>query len=266
MCGSVPTLGNARTSGPLGRTMPLDATLGVDGLPQSGTGQTALLTGENAADLQGRHFGPWVPVALRPLVEGRSVLQRALDAGRSAAFANAYPGGWPGSGRRSRFIAGPPLAAKAAGLLDRHEQALGEGRAVSSEIVNDGWRAHLGHDWLPDISPQQAGANLAAISGDTDLTLFAHYTTDDAEHSQSMDDAVVALERVDVFLEGLLEEMASDTLLLVTSDHGNIEDVRSGHTRNPALGIASGPGAEHAQEMSDLRHVTPFILRALGID
>ena len=95
MGGSVPTLGNARTSGPLGRTMPLDATLGVDGLPQSGTGQTALLTGENAADLQGRHFGPWVPVALRPLVEGRSVLQRALDAGRSAAFANAYPGGWP---------------------------------------------------------------------------------------------------------------------------------------------------------------------------
>jgi len=266
MGGSLPTLGNARTSGPRGRVIPLDATLDMDGLPQSGTGQTALLTGEDAADLLGRHFGPWVPVALRPLVERRSVLRRALDAGRSAAFANAYPRSWPGSGRRSRFIAAPPLAAKAAGLLDRHEEALGEGRAVSSEIVNDGWRTHLGHDWLPEISPQEAGATLAAISGDHDLTLYAHYATDDAGHSQSMDDAVAALQRVDAFLEGLLEQMASDTLLLVTSDHGNIEDVRAGHTRNPALGIASGPGEEHAQEMSDLRHVTPFVLRALGIE
>lgn len=266
MGGRLPTLGDSRTSGPLGLAIPLEATLGVDGLPQSGTGQTALLTGEDAAELHGRHFGPWVPVALRPLVEQRSVLRRALDAGRSAAFANAYPRDWPGSSRRSRFIAAPPLAAKAAGLLDRHEEALGEGRAVSSEIVNDGWRTQLGHDWLPQISPQEAGANLAAISGDVDLTLYAHYATDDAGHSQSMEDAVAALERVDAFLEGLLEHMASDTLLLITSDHGNIEDVNSGHTRNPALGIASGPGAERAQEMSDLRHVTPFILRALGID
>ena len=266
MGGSLPTLETPRTSGPLGLAIPLDATLGIEGLPQSGTGQTALLTGENAADLHGRHFGPWVRVALRPLVEQRSVLQRALDAGRSAAFANAYPRGWPGSGRRGRFTAAAPLAAKAAGLLDRHEEALGEGRAVSSEIVNDGWRTHLGHDWLPEISPQEAGANLAAISSNNDLTLYAHYATDAAGHSQSMDAAVSALQRVDGLFEGLLQEMATDTLLLVTSDHGNIEDVRTGHTRNPALGIASGPGAEHAEELSDLRQVTPFILACLGVD
>ena len=247
-------------------TVPVNATLGVDGLPQSGTGQTALLTGENAADLHGRHFGPWVPVALRPLVEQRSVLQRALDGRRSAAFANAYPRAWPGSGRRSRFIAAPPLAAKAAGLMDRHEEALGAGRAVSSEIVNDGWRSHLGHDWLPRISPQEAGANLAAISSEVDLTLYAHYATDDAGHSQSMDSAVSALQRVDAFFEGQRQEMAPDTLLLVTSDHGNIEDVRTGHTRNPALGLASGPGAEGAQTLSDLRQVTPFVLACLRVD
>ena len=266
LMGGVPTLEAPRTSGPLGLAIPLDATLDTDGTPQSGTGQTALLTGENAADLHGRHFGPWVPVALRPLVEQRSVLQRALDGGRSAVFANAYPRAWPGSGRRSRFIAAPPLAAKAAGLMDRHEEALGEGRAVSSEIVNDGWRSHLGHDWLPTISPQEAGANLAAISSGADLTLYAHYTTDDAGHSESMDAAIAALQRVDGFLEGLLQEMTPDTLLLVASDHGNIEDVRTGHTRNPALGVASGPGAEGAEKLSDLRQVTPFVLDCLGVD
>jgi 2,3-bisphosphoglycerate-independent phosphoglycerate mutase len=266
MGGNTPTLSAPRGIGPGGVTMPLDAPLDVEGLPQSGTGQTALLTGEGAAELHGRHFGPWVPVALRPLVEERSVLRRALEAGRSAAFANAYPRAWPGSGRRSRFIAAPPLAAKAAGLLDRHEKSLGEGRAISSEIVNDGWRTHLGHHWLPEITPQQAGANLAAISSQNDLTLYAHYSTDGAGHEQSIARAVSALQLVDAFFEGVLSELSPGTLLLVTSDHGNIEDVRAGHTRNPALGIAAGPGAEHAAGLSDLREVTPFILGMLGVD
>ncbi len=35
--------------------VPLDATLGVPGLPQSGTGQTALFAGENGAVILGHH-------------------------------------------------------------------------------------------------------------------------------------------------------------------------------------------------------------------
>ena len=38
-----------------------DATLGVAGLPQSGTGTTALLTGHNAPALVGQHPGPYPP-------------------------------------------------------------------------------------------------------------------------------------------------------------------------------------------------------------
>src|SRR5919108_3810781 len=55
----------------------LDATLGVAGTPQSGTGQATLLTGVNAAQRCGRHFGPWVPAQLRPLVRNENVLVRA---------------------------------------------------------------------------------------------------------------------------------------------------------------------------------------------
>ncbi|MGH7476402.1 MAG: hypothetical protein ACRELD_08935, partial [Longimicrobiales bacterium] len=69
----------------------LDAQLGVAGLPQSGTGQSALLTGENTARRFGRHAGPWVPTALRSLVRERSVLARARAQGAAVAFANAYP-------------------------------------------------------------------------------------------------------------------------------------------------------------------------------
>jgi hypothetical protein len=261
--GTIPTRSEPRTEGAGGRAFPLDARLDVEGVPQSGTGQAALLTGESAAEIHGRHFGPWTPVSLRPLVEQRSLLRRAADAGHRVAFANAYPRGWPGP-RGGRRIAGPPLAARGAGVLDRHEEALADGHAVASDIVNDGWREHLGHRDVPAITAPQAGANLARICREARLTLFAHYATDTAGHAREMPAAFEALSRVDAFLVGLLAELPADTLLLIASDHGNLEDVRVGHTRNAALGAARGPGAELASDLSDIRQVTPFVLDLLA--
>lgn len=261
--GTLPTLDTPHVAGTAGRAFPLDATLGVGGMPQSGTGQAALLTGESTAELYGRHFGPWTPVRLRPLVEERSMLRRAADAGRSVAFANAYPRGWPGP-KGGRRIAGPPLAARGAGVLDRHEEALGAGEAVSSEIVNEGWRRHLGHDWLPEVTAAQAGQNLGRISNGAQLTLYAHYNTDTVGHRGDLDDAAKALGRVDTFLRGVLDTLSADTLLLIGSDHGNIEDATMGHTLNPALGFATGPGSERAASLTDVRDVAPLVLDLLG--
>ncbi len=263
--GSLPTLDHPAPGTDRSAYLPLDATLGVDGTPQSGTGQAALLTGVDAVHRFGRHFGPWTPVALRPLVEKASLLRRARDAGRAVAFANAYPRGWPGP-KGSRAIAGPPLAARGAGVLDRHEEALAEGRAVASGIVNDGWRRHLGHDALPRVTAAEAGRNLAGIAGDHDLTLYAHYATDTAGHRGGMEGAVAALERLDAFLGGVLEALPGDCTLILASDHGNIEDVRAQHTRNPALGLVVGPGAGDAGErMRDLTDVAPAVLELLGV-
>jgi len=263
MGGRPPTLDEPAVEGPDGRSFPLAATLDVEGTPQSGTGQAALLTGANAAEMFGRHFGPWTPVALRPLVEERNVLRTARDRGLEVTFANAYPKGWPGP-RGGRRIAAPPLAARGAGVLDRHEEALAAGDAVSSEIVNDGWRDRLGHAEVPPITAQAAGANLARISASADLTLYAHYATDTAGHTNRSDAAVAALRRVDAFFDGLRSELAGDTLLLVASDHGNLEDIREDHTRNPVLGIAAGPGASAAAQLGDIRDLAAFILETLG--
>jgi 2,3-bisphosphoglycerate-independent phosphoglycerate mutase len=263
MGGRVPTLDDPSASGPMGSSFPLDATLDMDGTPQSGTGQTALLTGESAAEIFGGHFGPWAPVALRPLVEERNVLRTARDRGLRVAFANAYPRGWPGP-RGERRVAAVPLAARGAGVLDRHEEALAEGRAVASELVNDGWREHLGHTGLPHVTPEQAGANLARVSREGDLTLFAHYATDSAGHRQELEAGIAALVKVDAFLRGVLGDLDVETLLIVASDHGNIEDSSAGHTRNPALGIAAGPAADRAERLSDIRQVPSLILEVLG--
>lgn len=263
--GIPPTRARPRARSAHGAAFPLDATLGVEGTPQSGTGQAALLTGRNAARLFGRHFGPWTPVRLRPLVEEQNLLRVAREAGRTVTFANAYPRDWP-ERVGSRRVAGPPLAARGAGVLDRHEEALGRRHAVSSEIVNDGWKRHLGHTWLPDVTEEEAGRNLAAIAAEADLTLYAHYATDSAGHRGGMKACIAALERVDRFLSGVLPGLPQDVTLVVASDHGNIEDVASQHTRNPALGLAWGPGAhELSQRMESILDVAPALLGHLGV-
>lgn len=277
--------------------VPVDATLGVDGTPQSGTGQAALLTGVDAVALHGRHFGPWVPARLRTLVRERNVLTIAVGAGRSVAFANAYPqevlqqaggdgaallpsdagaadgsvgaddaaGGAVRPRRSPAFLkAGPPLAALGAGLLNRHAAALMTGDAVASEITNDGWRDRLGRTELPVIDAHRAGRNLAAIVARHDLTLFAHYATDYAGHKRDMAAAVQALERLDIFIGGLVEGMTDDTVVLVVSDHGNIEDITTGHTRNPAIGLIIGARHEEiAATIHSLTDIAPAILTLL---
>ncbi|MBI4538602.1 MAG: alkaline phosphatase family protein [Gemmatimonadetes bacterium] len=242
---AIPTLAEPRVAGAAAFSVPLDAVLGVPGVPQSGTGQTALLTGQNAPRIYGRHFGPWTPVKLRPLLQTDNLMSRALTAGHRTIFANAYPEDFL-ERRGHRRSPAPPLAAVAAGLLVRHADALRRGEAVASEIVNTGWRLYLGYTDLPEISPETAGRNLARIAATANLTVFAHYATDLAGHRGGMQGAIRALELVDRFLEGVLDTLPPDTLLLLASDHGNIEDVRAGHTQSPALGIVAAPGAPGA--------------------
>lgn len=260
--GGFPTLDTPEVVGPVARTLPLDANLGVEGMPQSGTGQITLLTGENAALAFGRHFGPWAPVRLRPLLAERNVLSRARAAGHRVAFANAYPKGFL-QGRRTRFPAAPPLAADAAGVLDRHADDLASGDAVSSEILNTGWRDRLGHAEVPRITPGEAGENLARIANAADLTFYAHYSTDQAGHRENRADAVEALEIVDEFLSAAFDGLAPGGSLVVASDHGNLEDVTAGHTRNPALGLLSGPAAGADGLPTSIQGIAPFILGLL---
>ena len=262
--GDLPDLDHPEVRGGNAFAFPLDPLLGVAGLPQSGTGQAALLTGKNAPALYGRHFGPWVPVQLRPLVEEENVLSRAQAQGASCAFANAYPKEFWDS-RWARHPAGPPLAATAAGLMTRDANALARGEALSSEIVNTSWKTRLGYTELPDITPRRAGRQLAQISHAHDLTFFAHYATDYAGHRGRMEGALRALEVVDSFLAGVLEEMAAETLLVVASDHGNVEDVTAGHTLNPVLGLLVGTCArERRQELGKITDIPGMILGALS--
>ncbi len=281
--GHLPVLEEPHVAGPGGWSLPLDAVLGMDGLPQSGTGQVAALAGIDAPAHFGSHFGPWTPVALRPALAEGNLLSRGVRGGLRVAFANAYPKGWPGT-LPTRRHAAPPLAAFAAGVLDRHVEELVRGDAVASEIVNDGWRHHTGRTDIPRIDEVGAGVNLATIGARHDLTLFAHYATDGAGHRGGMEGGIRALERVDRFLAGVLQGAAAAggrrpaPIVVGFSDHGNVEDVRTGHTRNPGLGFVllpgNGSGSHPSRKALEaafpstglaLTGVTPALLGLLGV-
>jgi hypothetical protein len=206
-----------------------------------------------------------VPTPLRPLLAAGNLLRRTVDAGRTAVFANAYPlSGAPADPRIFRRPAGPMLAAQSAGALTRGAVELAEGRAVASSITNERWREHLGSD-VPQVTPDEAARTLARIASQADVTLFAHYDTDYTGHRGALDGAIAALERVDAFLGALADALPPEALLVVGSDHGNVEDVRGGHTLNPVPVLAIGAGREQFLNAGSLIHLTPMILRSLGI-
>lgn len=247
--------------------VPLDATLGLPGLPQSGTGQASLFTGANAAALHGRHFGPYPPTTVRPLVAEQSVfarLARRVGADR-LAFANAYPD------RFFRFVEArgrwtvTTLAAHAAGVRLRRAADLDAGRALAADLTGERWRQLIDPAHRP-VSEATAAARLAALLDDHAFVLSEYYLTDKAGHSRDPDRAAEVLRALDRWLGALIEHVdpARDTLV-ITSDHGNLEDLSTkSHTRHPVPLLAWGAGAEAFAGARSLLDVTPAIGAVVG--
>ncbi|MBM4155862.1 MAG: metalloenzyme [Lentisphaerae bacterium] len=245
--------------------VPVDACLGVPGLPQSATGQAALLTGVNAPRAMGRHVEGFPGPALQEIVRSRNLLRRASAAGRRATFANAYfmDAVTIAAIRRPSVTT---VAALSAGVPMRGPSDLTANRAVYQDLTREGLRPR-GYEG-PLVDPAEAGAHLAAIAEEHDLTLFEFFQTDRAGHSGERSRAEAVLSRYDRFLETALRfAEAPGRLVLLSSDHGNIEDlgVRT-HTRNPVPLAARGTGADSVRAaVRDLTDIAPAIAGALGL-
>jgi len=271
--GELPSLRNRRVSSPHALSIPLDATLGVPGLPQSGTGQTALFTGVNAARLIGKHFGPYPYSTLRPTIRQRSLFSGLLAGGKTCCFANAFPQRFFDYAKRNGTrLTVTTLSCLYAGLPLMGSGELERGEGISADLTNAGWRA-LGYPEMETIEPAEAGRRLAAVSRRHDFVLFEYWKTDHAGHARSRGEAIQVLENFDRFLVGILEGIDSgNTLLIITSDHGNLEDLSvKTHTRNPVslilyghlrhrfLSLLQGSGSRRP----DLCRVTPTLLRMM---
>jgi hypothetical protein len=244
----------------------VDATLGVDGLPQSGTGQATLMTGTNCARIVGRHFGPFPHSSTHEVLDQDNLFRRTQalfpTTAAPAAFANAFPPQYFGARRRRDTVT--TRCCRAAGVEIRDIDALRADRALAADLTGTSWRDALHLD-VARREPAKAGHVLANTARQHAFTLFEYFLTDKAGHDRIDTPPAALLGQLDAFFDGLLQVLdpTHDTLL-ITSDHGNLEDTsHTQHTRNPVPLIAYGWAAPHFAAATDLTGVAPAVVRAL---
>lgn len=242
---------------------PVDANLGVRGLPQSGTGQTALFSGKNAAKVIGKHFGPWPHSGVKYLLEQESVFNKTLEKNKTAHFINAYPEIFFKNAQKNNRWTGTTLMAKGAGIELNGPTEVKKMQAVTAGITQKAWKEQL-EIQVPVIAPEAAARRLLKRSRKFDLTLHEYYLTDKAGHSQDPEKAERYLQVYNKFLETVIREKPGDTTIVLSSDHGNIEDLSTkSHTRNKVPLFVYGSGAKEFFSATSILDVTPGIIQML---
>jgi len=224
----------------LQEAVPLDACLGVDGLPQSASGQTALFCGVNAPQLCGGHRPGFPGPALRRLLAAGTFYDRVVEAGGRATFLNAFGLAYLRrmAGGEARASAST-LAATSASLPLRTADDVARGEAIYHDLSGEGL-AQQGQP-VPTLTAVQAAEIAWQVAQDYDLTVFEFFLTDRAGHRRDPSFTRMVLSRLDAFLGELMAAASRPRRcgscydgLVVFSDHGNIEDASTAlHTRNP---------------------------------
>ena len=256
----------------------IDPSVGVSGLPQSATGQGILVTGINIPAELGYHYGPKPNPEVAAFLNEGTLFSRFVAAGKKPALLNAYPPRYfDGIDSGKRLYSSIPLAVTNAGLeLFKHED-LFSGRALSADFTGAGWRTMLGFPAAPTMDPHGAGRKLVMLAMEYDFSLFEYWASDYAGHKQQMETAVELMETFDGVLGGVVEEMREERrkteeelLVLITSDHGNMEDLSTRKHTNvdvPVLVIGDKVARKaFTHGMRDLTHVAPAIWKTVMRD
>lgn len=260
LAGPVPAFGG-------GWARAIDAVLGVPGVPQSATGQVTLLSGVNAQAAIGQHLTGFPNEALRGILREHSLLRQLARRGVPARFLNAFrPRFWELAPERQWTLSATTVANLAAGLPFFTLDDVAAGRSIyqdftNAELIERGFA-------VPPLTAAQAGGVLARAAREGGgFTLYEYFLSDKAGHTG--DAALIAAElaKLDDFvravLDGLAPELAGGRAqVLLTSDHGNLEDATTRrHTTNPVPLMAWGAGArEVAGRVTRLDQVTPAIV------
>ncbi|MFH0880220.1 MAG: peptidase [Lentisphaerota bacterium] len=242
--------------------VPVDACLDVPGIPQSATGQTALLTGVNAPKAVGRHVEGFPGPELKAIIEKENIFSRLLARGYTATFANAYFFDDVEQVRQMRRHSVTTVSTLQAFGQVRDAKALLANKAVYQDLTREKLRPR-GYTG-PLLTPAESAGHLMDIAREHDFSLFEFFQTDLAAHSGSLSEMKRVLGHLDEFLRGLRtfwEEPGN--LFILTSDHGNIEDATTrSHTRNPVPFVALGEGAEGLKrEVKTLADFVPAVMK-----
>lgn len=263
--GGIPSLQNAKMEGDNRFLFPVDACLGVEGLPQSGTGQTSIFCGVNAPKIIGQHFGPYPYSTLVPIIKEKNIFKPFLNRHQKVTFVNAYPKvffEYIKSGKKR--LSATSLMCQLNGMRLNKVTDVRRGKALTAEITNERWNKKLGYT-LPIISPETAARRLLRIASQNAFSLYEHFLTDHIGHGRYEDEFEQIINNLDRFLYKIFDEMDyKNSTLIICSDHGNLEDTSTKtHTYNPALMIAAGRNAEKIfHQVKDLTQIKDSIINS----
>jgi len=247
-----------------GVLIPTDARLGTEGRPQSASGQTTILTGINAPKFLGVHKQGFPNQALRDVIAEHSIfLQLKRKSIEPNVFANAYTPKF--FAEKPRWKSATTCAVEAADLPFRKLSDLLGRKALFHDFTNKSL-AEMNFNF-PLFSPAEAGKILAELTAIHRFTLYEYFITDKIGHAQSFEKAEIYLPQLATFVRETLRRIDLETTtVILTSDHGNIEDlsVRT-HTLNDVPTIVWGRQRDEVtQKIKDLSDLTPTILSLLS--
>lgn len=214
-----------------GRCWVTDAQMGVPGLPQSATGQTALLTGINAPAHLGRHLHGFPSESLKAVIRDRSIFRRLKERGLTVTFANTYTPQF--FAQRPRWISVSTVMCEAAGVAFRRLEDLLADGSLYMDFTNRLLRQR-GFE-VPLRTPAQAANVLVRLTREFDFCFYEYFLTDLVGHRGRFQEAVTLLQELDAFLFHVVDRLdLTRTSLVICSDHGNIEKMdQKPHTTNP---------------------------------
>ena len=246
-----------------GIIVPTDPRLGVEGRPQSASGQTTILTGINAPATIGYHKQGFPNKPLLEIIDQHSIFRQLRDAGvEPVTFANAYTSRF--FDERPRWISATTAAVEAAGLRFRTMDDVRNGDAVFMDYTNR-LLIERGED-VALRSEREAATVLSRIVAQNRFTLYEYFITDKVGHAQDMGQARSVLTSLALFLrETLIRLDLKRTTVILTSDHGNIEDLSlRNHTLHEVPTIVWGAQRERtAARINTLADITPAIFSLL---
>jgi hypothetical protein len=237
--------------------------LGVDGRPQSASGQTTILTGINAPKVLGYHKQGFPNEKLREVIKENSIFLRLDKLGIGPnVFVNTYtPQFFSGT---PRWKSATTCAVEASSLQFRRIPDLLGRKAIFHDFTNAALRDR-GFD-VPAFSPVDAAEILASFQKDYRFVLYEHFITDKIGHDMDHEKARSHLPMLAQFIRETLNRLDPNTTFILTSDHGNIEDLSvRNHTLNDVPTIIWGREQDKtAKGIKDLTDIAPAIVGLLS--
>lgn len=246
-----------------GILVPTDPRLGIEGRPQSASGQTTILTGKNAPQILGFHKQGFPNAVLREVIAENSLFlqlkKRGID---RTVFVNAYTPQF--FQETPRWKSATTVAVESAGMQFRRLSDLQGKKALFHDFSNESL-IERGFD-IPQFSIGEAADILANLTKENEFVLYEHFITDKIGHDQDFEKAKTHLPKLAELIRETLERIDLETTtFILTSDHGNIEDLSvRNHTLDDVPTIVWGRRKEEiAGQIKDLSHITPAILKLL---